>query len=180
MRLTITPRQTILCGIAVLLVGIGAGQAKAQAQAEGQGQGRDDREIELLSYSFGIVQGQKARITVALRRLANPHKPNDPVSVRIQLLDVDGEVIAESGDLRVLPGQTRSWDQLRALLPASGEPGGRIQLRARILCMTKSADLDRIGLMPSIEVIDTLTGGTVYHAGKTFLIFVSAEDFDTN
>jgi hypothetical protein len=27
--------------------------------------------------------------------------------------------------------------------------------------------------MPTIEVIDTLTGGTVYEMGKTFLIFVS-------
>jgi len=154
-------RNMILCSIVVALILLPVGRARAQNSGE----------IELLSYSFGIIPGQKTRITVFLRRLANPHLPADPVNVRVQLLDTEGEVIAQSDELRVLPGKTLSWDQPRALLPTSAEPGGRIQLRARMLVTTHSVDLD--GLIPTIEVIDTLTGGTVHHAGKTFLIFAS-------
>ena len=160
MKLRTMTRNLILCGVVVALIVLPVGRARAQ----------NGGAIELQSYSFGMIQGQKARITVVLRRLANPHLPADPVNVRIQLLDVEGEVIAQSDELRVLPGQTKSWDQPRALLPTTGEPGGRIQLRARMLT-THSVDLD--GIIPTIEVIDTITGGTVYHAGKTFLIFAS-------
>lgn len=163
MRASTTTRHILLCSLVVLLVGLAAGRVKAQVSGH----------IEISSYSFGIIQGQKVRISVSLHRLANPHLPQDPVNARIQLLDTDGEVIAESSELRVQPGQTRIWDQARNLLPASGEPGARLQLRARILVTTHSGDLDRMSLMPTIEVIDTLTGGTVFHMGKTFLIFVT-------
>jgi len=162
MREMFTKRHFILSGLVILAVGLAAGQVNAQEQ----------RHIELLSYSFGVIQGQKARVSITLPRLANPRLPDNPVNARIQLLDTEGEVIAQSGDIRVQPGQTRYWDQPRASLPPSGEPGERLQLRVRILVTTLSADLDR-SLMPTIEVIDTLTGGTVSDAKKTFLIFVS-------
>ncbi|HEX5736660.1 MAG TPA: hypothetical protein VF131_27765 [Blastocatellia bacterium] len=163
MKGIITNRQIIRCSLVVLLIGLAAGRANAQ----------ENRHIELLSYSFGVIQGQKARITIILPRLANPHPPQNPVNAHIQLLDTEGDVIAQSGELRLLLGQTRSWDQPRALLPASGEPGERIQLRVRVLVTTLSGDVGRPSLMPAIEVIDTLTGETVYHMGKRFIIFVS-------
>jgi hypothetical protein len=151
----------ILCSLVVLLVGLPAAQAK------------EDKTVELLSDSFGMVVGQKVRISVTLHRLANPSFSRDPVNVLIQLLDDDGDVIAQSAELRVMPGETRFWDQLRAPLPATTEIGGRIQLRARILVPTRSGQLNRTPLTPTIEVIDTLTGGTIFHMGKTFLIFAS-------
>jgi hypothetical protein len=46
-------------------------------------------------------------------------------------------------------------------------------VRVRMLVTTLSADLDLPSVMPTIEVIDDLTGGTVSHAGKAFLIFVT-------
>ena len=163
MRTTIARRQIILSCIVVALIGLFAGQAKAQTSGE---------HIELLSYSLGIIQGQTARVSVTLRRLANPRLPDDPVIARFQLLDTEGEVIAQSAEIRIRRGQTRYWDQPRAALPASSEPGGRVQVRVRILITTLSNDLERTSLMPTIEVIDALTGGTVYQMGKRFLIFV--------
>jgi hypothetical protein len=164
MHRTTTNRQIILCSLIGLLFGFAASLAKAEGMPQ---------HIELLSYSFGVTQGQTARISIILQRLANPRPPDQPVSAVVQLLDIEGEVITESGELKVLPGQTKYWDVPRDLLPTSGEPGGRVQLRVRIRVTTLSADLERLGLMPTIEVIDTITGETRSEAGKRFLIFVS-------
>lgn len=163
MKNAVTKRNIIIYSLILVLGGSDCGRANAQT----------GQEIELLSYSFGVVQGQTARITIILPRLANPQLQEEPVSARVQLLDMEGEVIAQSGLIKVLPGQTRYWDQPRSGLAASRDPGGRLQLRARMLVTTLSADLDPSSVMPSIEVIDTLTGGTVYEQGKRFLIFVS-------
>ncbi|HSB08923.1 MAG TPA: hypothetical protein VLM38_05390 [Blastocatellia bacterium] len=152
-------------GMVILLAGLAASQANA-------GQSSREQHIELISYSFGCSQGQTGRISITLARSGKLRLSDDSVSARIQLLDTEGEVIAESDKIKVAPGQTRYWDVARDLLPASGEPGGRLQLRARILVTTLSADLDPQTLMPTIEVIDTITGSTIYQAGKRFLIFV--------
>ncbi len=164
MKQTIAKGQIILNCLVLLLIGLSAGQTNAQSNGQ---------HLDLLSYSFGVIRGQTGRITITLRRLANPRSPDDTVSAVVQLLDTEGEVIAQSGELRLRTGQTRFWDQPRDTLPASTEPGGRLQLRVRVLVTTQSGDLDRTSVMPTIEVIDTITGGTVYQAGKRFLIFVS-------
>jgi hypothetical protein len=143
------------------LVALAAGRANAQT---------DQKYIELLSYSLGVVPGETARISVTLRRLANPDQPS--INARIQLLDTDGRVISQSDEIRVEPGQTRFWDAPRNLITAAGEPGtGRLQLRTRMLVTTSSMDFDPESLMPTIEIIDGATGRTLHNAGKRFLIF---------
>jgi hypothetical protein len=148
----------------VLLIGLvtlAAGRANAQT---------DQKYIELLSYSLGIAPGETARISVTLRRLANPQQP--PINARIQLLDTEGRVIAQSDEIKVDPGQIRFWDALRNLIPVSGEPGtGRLQLRIRMLVTTSSMDLDPESLMPSIEIIDGATGRTLHGLNQGFKIF---------
>jgi hypothetical protein len=148
----------------VLLIGLVA-LAAGRAYAQEQGQW-----IEVLSYSWGFTRGETARISVTLRRLANPEQL--PVSARIQLLDTEGRVILQSDEIRVEPDQTRFWDAPRNLIPAAGEPGtGRLQLRTRIVVTTSATDFDTESLMPTIEIIDGITGRTLQNAGKTFLIF---------
>jgi hypothetical protein len=148
----------------VLLIGLGA-LAAGQAYAQEQG-----RWIEVLSGSWGFIPGETARISVTLRRLANPQLP--PINARIQLLDTEGRVISQSDKIRVEPGQIRFWDAPRNLIPAAGEPGtGRLQLRTRMLVTTSSMDLDPESLMPTIEIIDGATGRTLHNAGNRFLIF---------
>ena len=154
--------QLVLLVAAVVLTAV---QANAQSD--------QPKHIELLSYSFGIIQGQTARISLILPRLANPQLPGDAVSARIQVLGTEGEVLLQSGELNVAPGQTRFWDVPRAMLPASREVGGRRQVRIRMLVTTQSNDLDLQSVMSTLEVLDDFTGGTVSQAGKTFLIFVS-------
>jgi hypothetical protein len=143
------------------LVALAAGRANAQT---------DQQYFELLSYSFGFAPGETARISVTLRRLANPELP--PINARIQLLDTEGGVIAQSDEIKVEPGQIRFWDAPRNQIPVSGEPGTRrLQVRARMVVTTSATDFDPESVMPAIEIIDANTGRTLHTAGKRFLIF---------
>lgn len=146
----------------VLLVGF-------SALADGQVYARQQRNwIAIQSLSWGMSNGQTARLSAAnfvfvdgSVRSGDPSVVDIPVIVYIQLLDQDGEVLAQSDEIRVEPGQTRFWDAPRESLPA-GESTGRLQLRARILITTGSADLDG-GALPlalTLELIDSGTGRT--------------------
>jgi hypothetical protein len=135
--------------LAIGLVALTAGQANAQ--------GRHRNELIIESFSWGLSSEQTARINLMNVGLADGSVRS--VSVRIQLLDLEGEVIAQSDEKRVEPGQTRFWDAPRASLPA-GEPTGRIQLRARILIMAQ--DIRRLPpVAPTVEIFDSGTGRTV-------------------
>jgi len=143
------------------LVTLAAGRANAQT---------DQKYFELLSYSFGFAPGETARISVTLRRLANPELP--PINTRIQLQDTEGRVIAQSDEIKVEPGQIRFWDASRNQIPVSGEPGTRrLQVQARMVVTTSATDFDPESVMPAIEIIDANTGRTLHNAGKRFLIF---------
>jgi hypothetical protein len=145
------------------LVALAAGRANAQT---------DQKYFELLSYSFGFAPGETARISVTLRRPATPELPEIPASVRIQLLDTEGRVISQSDEIRVEPGQIRFWDAPRNEIPVSGEPGTRrLQVQARMVVTTSATDFDPESVMPTIEIIDGITGRTLHNAGKRFLIF---------
>jgi hypothetical protein len=134
------------------LVALAAGQADAK--------NRHRNEIIIESFSWGLSSGQTARINVFQSALSEGSVR--ALSARIQLLDTEGEVIAQSDEIRVEPGKIRFWDVPRELLPA-GEPSGRIQLRARMLITTESFDLDRNRppLVPTVELIDSGTGRTM-------------------
>jgi hypothetical protein len=164
MKRATTKHNVIRFSMTVLLIGfvaLAAGRANAQT---------DQKYIELLSYSFGFAPGETARISVTLRRLANPQQPT--VSARIQLLDTEGRVISHSDVIKVEPGQIRFWDAPRNQIPVSREPRtGRLQARARMVVTTSATDFDPESVMPTIEIIDGITGRTLHNAGKPFLIF---------
>lgn len=144
------------------LVALAAGRAYAQEQG---------RWIEVLSYSWGFARGETARISVMLRRLANPQQP--AVSARIQLLDTEGRVISQSDEIRVEPGQIKFWDAPRGLIPVPGEPRtGRLQVRTRMVVTASATDFDTESLMPTIEIIDDITGRTLHNNDGGFKIFV--------
>lgn len=166
-------RNIIRYGMIVLLIGL---IALAASRANAQGSHRNEIHIE--SYSWGLSSGQTARVSMAnfgdgsVRFLSESISANDPLIARIQILDTEGEVIAQSGEIKVEPGQTRFWDVPRDRLPA-GEPNGRIQVRTRILITTKSFDLDRNRppLAPTMELIDPSTGRTsVLMATQAFFV----------
>ena len=158
--------NSIRYSVIVMLIGFGtlaAGRAHAQ---------ENERRIELLSFPYGITSGQTVRTSLAY----------DPVflggvtvAARIQLLDMEGEVIAQSDEMRVQPGKIRFWDVRREVLPA-GEPTGRLQVRTRILVTTSSRDAScsRPRLVTTTELINPSTGETtgVVFIGEAMLITV--------
>ncbi|MCM3903656.1 MAG: hypothetical protein ND866_18300 [Pyrinomonadaceae bacterium] len=141
----------------VLLIGLGA-LAAGRANA----QDRHRNEIHLESLSWGLSSGQTARVSVVnFAFLDGSVRTNHPVIARIQILDTEGEVIAQSDEIRVAPGQIRFWDVPRELLPA-GDPNGRKQVRAVIQVMTEQSHVNRHRprLAATVEVFDPGTGRT--------------------
>ena len=89
----------------VLLIGL-----VALAEGRANAQGRHRNEIIIESFSWGMSTGQTARVNVANFVFADGSvKTNDPVIIRIQLLDAEGEVIAPVG-ARFPSVMTRSSD----------------------------------------------------------------------
>jgi hypothetical protein len=144
-------RNVIRSSMIVLLIGLVA-LAASRANA-------DDRHrnwVQLDSLSWGISGRQTARVSVL-----NPGPAEGSVGTvraRIQILDAEGEVIAQSNEIEVAPGKIRFWDVPREQLPA-GEPTGRIQVRARIVVTTESFSPDYNPFV-TVEVYETATGVT--------------------
>ena len=138
----------------VLLIGLVALTA-SQANAQ---ENQRDMNIELLSIPFGIAAEQTARISVGLNAALADGSVRS-VTWRIQLLDTEGEVVAQSDEIRVEPGQTRFWDAPYEQIGGAREPNGRLQLRARILFEKRSFDSNRPPLA-ALEIFDSSTGVT--------------------
>ena len=143
----------ILRGLIVLLIG-------SVALAAGQAYSREnEKHIQLLSFPYGVASGRTVRTTIF-----NPGFVGGVfVAARIQLLDMEGEVIAQSDEIRIGPGKIRFWDVSRDQLRAQGDPGtGRLQVRTRILVTKTPFDANCNGLpvAPTVELINPSTGET--------------------
>jgi hypothetical protein len=153
------------------LIALAAGRANAQSAHR--------NEIHIESLSWGMSWGQTARASVAnFVFLDGSDRTSHAVIARIQLLDMEGEMIVESDEMRVEPGKTRFWDVSRDQMWLEGETGtGRIQVRARIVVTTSSFDerqQPRLGA--TLEVIDSATGRTVSY--NPFITVDYLEDID--
>ena len=125
---------------------------------------------------MGIVPGQTLRVTIFNPPYSGSEAGSEaqrvPVSGHVKVFDGSGGLIAQSPDLVISPGESRSFDFNRSALPWPGEPGtGRLQLRAVPEVSFQRLNLVQFSVDISGEVIDDSTGKTT--AGKTFLIFAS-------
>ena len=146
--------RVIRYGMIVLLIGLvapAAGRANAQSG--------HDREIILESFSWGLSSGQTTRISVVHLPGDGSVRTNDPAIARIQLLDTEGQVVAQSDDISVEPGKTRFMDAPYEQIGGVREPTGRLQLRARIVLDRRSFDRHRPPLV-TLEIFDSSTGAT--------------------
>ena len=141
----------IRCSLIVLMIG-------SVALAAGRANAQDRNEIIIESLPWGITPGLTARVSVAQFAFADGSVRF--VSASIQLLDTEGEVVAQSEEIRVEPGKTRFWDAPYEQIGGVREPGtGRLQLRARIQFEESSFDRDRPPLV-ALELFDSSTGVT--------------------
>jgi hypothetical protein len=145
--------NVIRYSLIVLLIGLAA-------LASGRANAQHRNEIIIESFTWGMSSGLTTRISVVNVGFTDGSVRS--VKTSIQLMDTEGEVIAQSDEITVGPGKIRFWDVPRDLLPA-GEPTGRLQVRARILVTTDSFNVDRNRppLAPTVELIDPDTGRTV-------------------
>ena len=169
--------NVIRYGMIVLLIGLvalAAGRANAQAGHQS--------EIIVESFSWGLSSGQTARISVAAQFLLGDGSVRtiDPAIARIQLLDTEGEVVAQSDEIRVEPGKTRFWDAPYEQIGGVREPTGRLQLRSRItfrqLGGAPLLDRHRPPLV-TLEIFDSSTGVT--HNSTFYNPFVTVDYIET-
>jgi prepilin-type processing-associated H-X9-DG protein len=150
MRASIKQTISRLSVIALLIGSLASGVAHADGRHEGW--------IDVLSYPWGISPGQTARASVANFCFADGSVRF--LKARIQLLDSEGEVVAQSDEIRVAPGKIRFWDAPFEYIPGAGEPGtGRRQLRARIQFEEGGFDPGRPPMV-TLEIFDSSTGVT--------------------
>jgi prepilin-type processing-associated H-X9-DG protein len=147
--------NVIRYSVIVLLIGLVAVAAdRANAQIN------HSNEIMGESFSWGIARSQTARVSVMNVAFADGSVKT--VRGRIHLLDTDGEVVAQSDEIRVEPGQTRFWDAPYEQIIGAREPTGRLQLRARILFEKRSFDRNRPPLV-TLEIFEPSTGVTTLY-----------------
>jgi len=144
-------RYSIYCVI-VLLVGVGAlAASRANAQLN------RENTIEIMSFSMGVSTGQAPRISL-VNFGDRSTTANKAIIANIQLLDTEGKVIVQSGEVEVAPGHTNVFDP--------GFIGGvYVQVRARVFVKfvtEKPFDInrDRPPFAATVEVVDSSTGRT--------------------
>ena len=106
--------------------------------------------------SIGMVPGQTLRVS-ALNPPSARGDDGERLNVQVTLLLSDGQVIAQSDEITLEPGQFHFFEFKRADLPLAGESGGRLQVHARVIW-------DKLRLrreFPSlVEIVDESTGKT--------------------
>jgi hypothetical protein len=152
-------RHTVIrYGMIVLLIGL-----VAMAAGRTYAQTPPDNGFVFLGGSFGITPELTARISVA--HLGDGSvRIGAPAITTIQILDPEGNLIAQSNEIRVEPGKIRYWNASGYQILTAGYQGlGRLQVRARILVKTGDVDDARPPLAFTVELIDSGTGRTVSH-----------------
>jgi len=133
--------------------------------------------------SWGMGRGEKSRLTVFNPNESKKTEMTRQVAfVQTMLLDERGAVIAQSGEIAILPGQLRSFDFYRDSIPLAGEPGsGRLQVSGQIRHRFLSiVDRTKLTVFPaSVELINE-TGQTTAHFEPTFLGGVTVASGDIN
>jgi hypothetical protein len=167
-------RLTLLV-VSVLATCVVPPQLRAQPDVSGTAAGEPSAETVSIDFerdSFGMARGQTARFTVI-----NPAARTDQqgcgefgtacarvtVSVVVTMMDQQGNLVAQSAETEIPPGEFRSMDFNRDAFLLPGEPGtGRLQIRPVLrMAFARSAPqgFDE-RLMASIEIVDNLTGRT--------------------
>ena len=158
-------RHTVIrYGMIVLLIGL-----IAMAADRTYAQTQPDNGLVFLGGSFGMTPELTARISVAhlgdgsVRILT-------PAITTIQILDPEGNVIAQSPELAIPTCEFRSFDIDLLALSIPGEPGtNRVQARIKPFYSFRSERLSPV--LASFEIVDNRTGKTVVLSGPECLVF---------
>jgi hypothetical protein len=104
---------------------------------------------------MGIVPGKKVRVTIL-----NQPASGTEAQGHVKVFDRSGNLIAQSPELVIPPGEFRSFDLNRNEIPLAGELGtNRAQVRIKPFFNFESERLSPV--LASFEIIDNSTGRTV-------------------
>lgn len=110
----------------------------------------------------GLARGDMLRYTAFNPIKTESGERNQPIRLRLKLYDAHGDVIAESADVEIPPGEFRSVDFNRDDLPLAGEPGtARAEIRTQAIWGVRN--VIRINVTTSLAVVDSSTGATRYN-----------------
>jgi hypothetical protein len=119
---------------------------------------------------MGIVPGQTLRVTLFNPPSSESEAQSEPVGAHVKIFDGSGNLITQSQELVIPPGEFRSFDFNRFALSLSGEPGtNRAQARIKPFFNFQSELLSPV--LASFEIIDNSAGKTVLLAGQECLVF---------
>jgi hypothetical protein len=129
------------------------------------GRGRNDGNDIVM----GIAPGQTLRVTLSNPPPAGSKARRKPIVGRVKFFDESGNLIAQTDESVIPPGEFRSFDLDRDALSLPGETGtGRLQTRGSWSLIPRHASGQ---VMASFELIDNLTGKTVVLSGQECLVF---------
>jgi len=112
---------------------------------------------------MGIVPGQTLRVTLfnppSSGSAAGSETQGEPISGHVKVFDGSGNLIAQSPEQVITPGEFRSFDFNRDALPLRGDPGtNRAQARIKPFFKFESERLSPV--LASFEIVDVSTGRT--------------------
>ena len=137
-----------------------------------------DGSVRFLSSSIGYVSGETLRFNVV-----NAHEilqGSGSVLAHVKVFDGQGNVLAQSEEVKLAAGQFHSFDFNRDAIAAAGDATtGRLQVRAEIVCkITNSPEpIAADKFLISIEVVDTRSGSNGSGDYLTGTVTVSADGF---
>jgi hypothetical protein len=109
---------------------------------------------------MGIVPGQTLRVTLFNPPASESETQVEPVNGHVKVFDGSGNLIAQSPEQAIPPGEFRSFDFNRDALPLRGEPGTN-RAQARIKPFFKFESERRSPVLASVEIVDAGTGRTL-------------------
>jgi len=123
---------------------------------------------------MGIVPGQTLRVTLfnppSFDSETGAEKQTNPATGHVKVFDGSGNLLAQSQDMIIPPGNFRSFDFNRDALASPGERGtSRQQVRAKPFYDFSSKRLPPV--LTSFEIVDTRTGKTEVLSGQQCLVF---------
>jgi hypothetical protein len=119
---------------------------------------------------MGVVPGQTLRVTLFNPPSSESEAQSEPVGGHVKVFDRSGNLIAQSAELAIPPGEFRSFDFNRFALSLPGEPGtNRANVRIKPFYNFRSERLTPV--LASFEIVDNRTGKTVVLSGQQCLVF---------
>lgn len=119
---------------------------------------------------MGVSPGQKVRVTIINPPFSGTEAQSEPVGGHVKVFDGSGNLIAQSPELAIPSGESRSFDIDRFALSLQGEPGtNRANVRIKPFYNFRSEQLSPV--LASFEIVDNRTGKTVVLSGQECLVF---------